>query len=614
MNISLWGQCWEEASKPTRVGYGHLSFFFLDENTGWTSGTNHLGDTNFIAKTIDAGVTWDYKYFPDPFSQDLELSRCCTKLFFVNEEVGYGGFNLAHFHRTEDGGNSWEAKTIDPEGNTYGYRIDDIDFVTPDTGWVLTEHFGDIYHTTNGGDTWELQFSDGYAKSDIEFLDTQHGWMAVGGNSSGQLRYTLNGGNTWLLKMRNLESAFIGVQFLSDSIGFAMTKQDFIYRTRDGGSSWDTIEYSTPFLEAPFLIKEFEFVNDTVGWAISYFKKEIIFTQDGGNTWHLPSSPNVPGYRTIQMLSPTNGWAVTDNYLLIQYQPKPFCEALSHVYRIEIETNHTNEGTLLTWEDPYACVDGYRVTLKTQFFEEEQIVFADEDVGHANSYLYPHPWPADSTYIIAYVTPYNYAFGEGDECMGSTEIWAFCDSLPAPPIDTFICEGEAFYWDGHLFESPGVYQIPYFTQIGCDSTITLNLQWYEPPAQTLVDTTLVEGALFEGNEYGQDTIFTAFYPAANGCDSIVTYVINIVTNLSEPDEGIAWSLYPNPSTEGSISLVGKYEWTNASLFDVQGQLIRTWDGDHTIGLHTLDVTNIPDGVYWLKVQGDVPTVLKLVIL
>ena len=54
-------------------------------------------------------------------------------------------------------------------------RFEDIYFATPNRGWVISIG-GQIYSTTNGGNTWAVQFNiAGYQFRSIGFFDTLNG-------------------------------------------------------------------------------------------------------------------------------------------------------------------------------------------------------------------------------------------------------------------------------------------------------------------------------------------------------------------------------------------------------------------------------------------------------
>jgi hypothetical protein len=85
-----------------------------------------------------------------------------------------------------------------------------------------------------------------------------------------------------------------------------------------------------------------------------------------------------------------------------------------------------------------------------------------------------------------------------------------------------ICEGEVFELGGLEFDEAGLYELPFATSAGCDSTIWLTLE-VVPEVMVVLDTTLCPGERLQVGPYdfGEPTQFLLEFTGANGCDSIV---------------------------------------------------------------------------------------------
>ena len=91
-----------------------------------------------------------------------------------------------------------------PNAPVHVDRHEDVVFVSPTTGWVVN-HTGEIFNTTNGGQTWTRQL---------------------------------------LAKTRSgLEVLFRSVAFANERVGWAgtLTDSNVLYETRNGGQSWQDI-------------------------------------------------------------------------------------------------------------------------------------------------------------------------------------------------------------------------------------------------------------------------------------------------------------------------------------------------------------------------------------
>ncbi len=130
-------------------------------------------------------------------------------------------------------------------------------------------------------------------------------------------------------------------------------------------------------------------------------------------------------------------------------------------------------------------------------------------------------------------------------------------------IDTVICEGETFIFDGMELETNTSTYFEYTSLLGCDSTILVNVSsnglenFYEE-----IDTMTCAGTpiLFDGISIPDDSIHTFNYIAVNGCDSVI--VVNVMpldtfytTESWSICEGESVDIFGNPEdTAGDYSM------------------------------------------------------------
>ena len=136
---------------------GGFAFFtmlqFTNNQVGYTSGGISFdgNDGGMMAKTTDGGNTWQPVNYP--FYNILGMS-------FINDNTGYvvmdrdpesnnGQYSV--LYKTQDGGITWNA--VNKSLNWGGY---DLYFRNEQDGF--TYGLGGIYHTTNGGTTWQNEF------------------------------------------------------------------------------------------------------------------------------------------------------------------------------------------------------------------------------------------------------------------------------------------------------------------------------------------------------------------------------------------------------------------------------------------------------------------------
>jgi photosystem II stability/assembly factor-like uncharacterized protein len=266
--------------------------------------------------------------------------------------AGGGGTIL---HSTGDG--VWTPQV---SGTTA--HLTSIDFVDPLHGWAGGGQTGDasvLRQTVDGGVTWTTGGSlpGNINYNALAFADSQNGW--AGGNpSNAKLFHTTDGGMTWTLQ---LNAGFNTVyDIVARDANTAWSAQGGgVYRTTDGGASWD---HSTGLSNGISI----SFPTATDGWAVSDqntgVKPRILVTHDGGATFttQLVSADPVLDGRALSNLffsDAQNGWAVGSNGTII----------------------HTSDGGM-TWVDQ---------SVNNNSADFADVIFADS----------LHGWAVGGTYI-----------------------------------------------------------------------------------------------------------------------------------------------------------------------------------------------------------------------
>ena len=152
------------------------TMFFINKDTGWIAGNEGV-----ILKTTDAGATWNYR------QENGTDYGTLTSICFVDENTGWasgsgldveGGVIL----KTADGGDTWSL-----QHSGYNSFIYSVYFNNANTGWAVGDK-GIMFSTTDGGTDWELQgsgtFDDLYS---VNIKSALNGWSV--GNDGTILRY-----------------------------------------------------------------------------------------------------------------------------------------------------------------------------------------------------------------------------------------------------------------------------------------------------------------------------------------------------------------------------------------------------------------------------------------
>jgi len=251
-------------------------------------------------------------------------------------------------------------------------RHDDVYFVNALRGWVVNGS-GNIYRTTNGGATWETQFSlsSTYIRS-VAFTDSLHGW--AGTLAQARLLYaTTDGGVSWnqVFNIPNpLPTGICGLWTVGDSVVYGSGKYSgpaSVIRSTDRGATWTTFDmsiYASRLVDCYFFSRDTGFVVGARGpGTLNTDAVVVLGTTNGGQTWlthYLGSRAGEIGWKIV-FPTPETG------YISI--------EAFTGTTRYFLKS--TNHG--LTWEEKQ-FVDG---------FDEQGIGFATETQGWIGGWTGP---------------------------------------------------------------------------------------------------------------------------------------------------------------------------------------------------------------------------------
>ena len=267
---------------------------FLDANTGWIETQRFskdpvwdwLGEDEYIImRTINGGASWRRANPPAIYHEYLGYNR--KRTHFVSPTIG------------------WKLGDDPPSG---GRRE------AWDTAPMLMNDL-EIYHTSDGGLTWQLRkgtvtkpVRNGEMKrltsTCIHFADERTGWL-IGYTDVkhmekhmevGNFIYsTRDGGNTWKCHVEffpwsgadDLGLSYrrpVDIDFINREIGWITHFGTFMYRTTDGGMSWERTGHPYPIWITG--IHNIEFVDESRGWAIAKGDNSgVWYTSDGGQTW-----------------------------------------------------------------------------------------------------------------------------------------------------------------------------------------------------------------------------------------------------------------------------------------------------------------------------------------
>ncbi len=258
------GLTWADLNFPDETLQSYYSAntnsFFLDANTGWV-----CGSYGQLAQTTNGGESWAIL--------GKELVGNLVSIRFPSPNVGYAFCERGEVLKSTDGGSNWTKKTnIDArwllasafESETTGWAISDIKY---------NETESKIVKTTDGGESWAVQFSSASAR--LKYISTIPNGKVAALGFAGTYLVSTNGGAAWESKQVGTQSDLNYIYFVTDQIGYICHSTGML-RTTDGGASWTptTMTGNCHFVQ---------FVTGLIGYCNS--DENLFKTTDGGLSW-----------------------------------------------------------------------------------------------------------------------------------------------------------------------------------------------------------------------------------------------------------------------------------------------------------------------------------------
>jgi photosystem II stability/assembly factor-like uncharacterized protein len=220
---------------------------------------------------------------------------------FIDAAAGWGIESTGHVVRTTDGGYTWWEAT--PPRGYYGHGKFYV--LGGQTAWAV-DSAGRLVRTLDGGASWQdiIPSQEGYGQGAIFRLDAQNAWAAPFPESCpywGHCPESLPG---------------------------------YVWRTTDGGSSWQTSQAIVLPFSVTFSPLQIQFVDPLKGWLLiassespgagtEWTSLALFKTEDGGEHWSLLPQPNfASGYgpngsctSSILFTGEQTGWENFDCFL-----------------------------------------------------------------------------------------------------------------------------------------------------------------------------------------------------------------------------------------------------------------------------------------------------------
>ena len=181
-------------------------------------------------------------------------------------------------------------------------RFNDIEFLNENKGWAVNG-WGQIYYTSDGGETWDLQFEDSETHfRSVGFFDELNGWAGnvgegeFGATDTTNLYQTSDGGASWEpfdSFIGSKPKGLCGIQVLNDTVMYAVGRvrgPAFFAKTNDKGQNWFSFDFDQ-YVSVAGLI-DLHFFNPDTGFVVGLTNSDhnlsrgiVLKTTNAGETW-----------------------------------------------------------------------------------------------------------------------------------------------------------------------------------------------------------------------------------------------------------------------------------------------------------------------------------------
>ena len=335
------GQSWNDLGEILTASTYYGSFAFAvtsPQNIVATDGSGNLYHSS------DAGSNWTQTFINPGNILPFYLGSAVP--VFTDAQVGYFGYGPGFIIKTTDGGASWFQIS-----SGTGQSLNDIDrfnsgklIAVGDNGTVLTnlggtskwmlqpaisqydikavqivsssevvlvDEIGQVYKSTNAGDTWTAAGAippNLSPAEDIQFTTILDGWViGQGFDPPGVLYHTTDGGDSWT-GAHGFGGAYVSVDVEGESI-WVNNVTGLFYRSTDNGTTWN----SSFLPNSPYQIQDMDFYDTSIGYAVGW-GGQAFRSDDGGANWQVLPTPNTDDQLTdIYLIGPNELWISTNS-------------------------------------------------------------------------------------------------------------------------------------------------------------------------------------------------------------------------------------------------------------------------------------------------------------
>jgi photosystem II stability/assembly factor-like uncharacterized protein len=250
-----------------------------------------VGQFGHVVISDDRGETWRQ-------ASQVPTQALLTGVYFVDDKTGYAVGHDAVIIKTEDGGDTWELKYSDPEAEM---PLFSVMFADARNG-IAVGAFSTALSTTDGGETWNLQSVIPDPPPPLEGLEYEPHLNGLFRGPSGSLfiaaetgfifRSTDNGANWEPIKTPYFGSFWGGIT-LNDGSILIYGMRGNVWRSDDGGTTWAQVDTgSRKSFGGATLLEDGTVVLAGLNGGVAY-------STDNGRSFDVVDRPDRKGYSAV---------------------------------------------------------------------------------------------------------------------------------------------------------------------------------------------------------------------------------------------------------------------------------------------------------------------------
>jgi len=252
-------------------------------------------------------------------------------------------------------------------------RLNKTHFITPQAGWILSS--SQIFRTTDGGESFhevvpadeDPQYEWQRDYQEIFFSDDQTGWIIS--RYEGIFR-TEDGGDTWDRIGEGTDGSFNSVWFHGPDTGWMAGSNGEIRRTGDGGQTWEQLDSGTDER-----LREIRFADSQIGWVAGN-DGTILRTTDGGDSWVEQDSGTDRTLNSFTVFDAQTAWAAGDDEIILFTGDGGSTWSTQHLAEDISFRTPDLENIFTIDRDTVWAVGGYRQNVLTMFSTDGGLTWA----------------------------------------------------------------------------------------------------------------------------------------------------------------------------------------------------------------------------------------------